>query len=711
MQNRIIAFFSSQKFLHKKYLCTLILLFILQLLHAQLHVKPADSSDVQQITSTIRDTLSTVTITAFQSQGKWQDVPVAISLLDKQTLQFTDGSSLVSAFNTAPGVRFEQRSPGSYRLSIRGSLLRSPYGVRNIKVYWDGVPLTDAGGNTYLQLISPDQLSGAEIIKGPASSLYGASTGGAVILHSPVVFSESDSTADHFGVGVMGGSHGLINPAVSWQHSSSRFSGHLSISHLGANGTRAQDTMRRDVLHWNGSWLLNAKQRLDLISFYSDLHYQTPGGITAGQLGTDTTAYPLAVKQKAAVKNKTLFGAATLHSKLSAVLDNQTALLWSHTGFENPFTSNYEKRQEYNYGGRTVFTFHKRHSDLNWDVLAGMEWLAGHAAVDNFGNMSGRADTVQYKDRLQLEQRTFFIQGSLLLGAVQLQAGLSANQQIVGYKRLTDPTESRRQTARSDYLWSPRLGLNYRLIGDLHFYAIAARGFSTPTLAEIHPSDGSFNKDLQPEGGWNLEGGLKGTLLASRLQFDGSLYRFGLKNAIVRRSSATVDEYYVNAGSTRQQGAELWLNYELLQNSNAGRWLKQVAISSSLSYQPYRFLDYQVAGDDFQHHPVTGVPKNVSVFTLNMVSRPGFYLHALLNCTSQIPVNDASTAYASSYQLLQAKAGYRFISKGCQLDLYIGMDNILDQRYSLGSDINAYGKRFFNPAPGRNGFAGVSLIL
>jgi iron complex outermembrane receptor protein len=128
--------------------------------------------------------LNAVTVTAFSSGLKWKDVPASVALLNKQQLMRYDGTSMVPLLNTIAGVRMEERSPGSYRLSMRGSLLRSPFGVRNVKIYMDDVPLTDATGNTYLNLIDLNELSSIEIIKGPSSSFYGANTGGAVILNT-----------------------------------------------------------------------------------------------------------------------------------------------------------------------------------------------------------------------------------------------------------------------------------------------------------------------------------------------------------------------------------------------------------------------------------------------------------------------------------------------------------------------------------------------
>ncbi|UAY54859.1 TonB-dependent receptor [Arachidicoccus terrestris] len=656
--------------------------------------------------------LSTVTITAFQGRGDGLDVAASLFSLNNEDLQFIDNSSFVSAFNTTPGVRLEQRSPGSLRLSIRGSLLRSPYGVRGIKFYLDGIPLTDAGGNTYLQSIGPEQIHAAEIIKGPAGSLYGAGTGGAVLLHSPAGF--KDSTQNNLTLGYTMGSFGRINPTGSWEHSGKKSHTYISASHFYSKGDRAQDTAGRSIVNYSSQFKLSGALQLDLIGFYSYLHYQTPGGITKSQLGTDTTAYPRSIEQQAAIFNRTIFGGASLKSKINNYINNETAVLWSHTDFKNPFTTNYEKRKESNYGGRTVFSVHNNDAISNWKLLAGMEWIAGRSRIDNFGNNKGVPDTVQYKDRLVLQRKSFFVQFSADLDPQNkwhLQAGISTNQQKLRYHRLTDPGQLKDAIAKTDYLWSPKIGLTYKIRPTLAIYATAAKGFSTPTLAEIHPSDGRFEQNLQAERGWNLEGGVRGHAFNNHVDFEGSIYSFKLKNAIVRRADQDNMEYYVNAGVTSQKGAELWVRYRLFAGNQPESWISQVQISGSYSYQPYHFLNYQIEDNIYNGNPLTGVPKNIAVFRLNVESKQGFYLHTVLNATSRISLNDAASVYADAYQLLQSKIGYRFNVHKTSFDLYFGVDNILDQVYSLGNDINAYGGRYFNPAPGCNYFTGIQVRL
>src|SRR5690606_3655794 len=98
-----------------------------------------------------------------------------------------------------------------FRLSIRGSLLRSPFGVRNVKVYYDEIPLTDAGGNTYLNSLDAGSISEINILKGPDGSLFGANSGGVVLL-SPT---GSGAHSNEAKASVTTGSYGLIHQQLS----------------------------------------------------------------------------------------------------------------------------------------------------------------------------------------------------------------------------------------------------------------------------------------------------------------------------------------------------------------------------------------------------------------------------------------------------------------------------------------------------------------
>ena len=87
------------------------------------------------------------------------------------------------------------------------------------------------------------------------------------------------------------------------------------------------------------------------------------------------------------------------------------------------------------------------------------------------------------------------------------------------------------------------------------------------------------------------------------------------------------------------------------------------------------------------------------LLTLDINTAAGIYFNANMNFTSSIPLTDANDVYADSYKLMQLKLGYKNQFNKILLDFYFGIDNLLNEKYSLGNDLNAVGGRYFNAAP------------
>lgn len=107
---------------------------------------PDSAATIKLIKKT--NSLSAVTVTSFESERGLMEQAAAVSKVDQAELYRFNETAIVHALNTKPGIRLEQRAPGSYRVSIRGSSLRAPFGVRNVKIYWDGIPFTAPDGTT-----------------------------------------------------------------------------------------------------------------------------------------------------------------------------------------------------------------------------------------------------------------------------------------------------------------------------------------------------------------------------------------------------------------------------------------------------------------------------------------------------------------------------------------------------------------------------------
>ena len=213
------------------------------------------------------------------------------------------------------------------------------------------MPFTDAVGNTYLNLVDPNTVSAIEVLKGPGGSLYGANTGGVVVMHTDELSTlQGDNAAkeNRFRVQLNAGSYETFGEQAQWKYRDSKFSSSFTQSHLQSDGYRDNSRLRRDVVQWNGNTRLPQKDKLEMLLMYADIYYQTPGGLTLAQMEQDPRqARAIAVSQKAAIYNKTFFSGISNTYVFNKYWSNVTSLAYSHTDFKNPFTSNYEKRNYY----------------------------------------------------------------------------------------------------------------------------------------------------------------------------------------------------------------------------------------------------------------------------------------------------------------------------------------------------------------------------
>ncbi len=311
----------------------------------------ADSSDTRP--------LREVMVKAYEQNRKLTEVGAPVSIVGKADLNRFGNTSILPAMNANPGVRMEERSPGSYRLNIRGSSLRSPFGVRDIKIYFNEIPLTDPGGNTYLNELGFYNFQSLEVIKGTAGSLYGAGIGGAVLISSMPSFWQNGISAD-YGFG----SFHLNNVNVSWRMGDNDHRNILSYSHQSSEGYRQQTQMRRDVASWETLLKASEKQTIHAYILYSDLYYQTPGALTLAEYNKDpgmarpaVGTMPGAVQAKAAIFQKNFTAGFSNEYHFSDHWQNTTAVYGAYTDFTNPGIRVYELRQEPHFGGGTVFQY------------------------------------------------------------------------------------------------------------------------------------------------------------------------------------------------------------------------------------------------------------------------------------------------------------------------------------------------------------------
>ncbi len=651
--------------------------------------------------------LQEVSIESYATNRDPIDIPASIGIVRHTDFERFSSASLLPAFNMLPGVRMEERSPGSYRFSIRGSLLRSPFGVRNVKFYWNGLPLTDGGGNTYLNVLDLFALSKAEVIKGPAGSLYGAGTGGVVLLRSPRV--------DESGAAIMTqyGSFGTLRYGAAVEAASELMDSRIQFVRQESSGYRDQSAMKRSAFNADMDIRLNPSDLMTLTILYTDLYYQTPGGLTETQYETDpkqarpsTSAIPGAVEQKAAVYNTTWYSGISFEHQWSNRWTTTLGLVGSNTDFRNPAIRNYEIREEKNAGARLTNEYHHYGNGWKGKLTFGGEYQRYSSPIKVTNNVNGDPGNQLISDDK--------ITSDLVMGFVQAEADLprkilftlGASVSYLEYKdqRLA-PSPAETNVRKFNPALTPRIALLKKFSPALSVYASASKGFSPPSVAEVMPSTGIYNPNLNPETGWSFEIGVSGTI-ARTVNVHLAVYDFRLSNTIVLQRDSSGADYFVNAGNTVQKGIELDANW----TKTIASFIQSLSVNVSTTYNHYRFGQYVNDGNDYSGNQVTGVAPFIAALGLDLKCRTGLYLRVTGNFVDRLPLNDANTDYASGYLLLGARAGYR-VSKRIPIDLYFGADNVLDQRYSLGNDLNAAGKRYYNAAAPLNFYGGLNARL
>ncbi|QKJ31246.1 TonB-dependent receptor [Mucilaginibacter mali] len=665
----------------------------------------------------ISDTIRTVVVRSYLFNQPYFNVPAPIGVLYPQQLKLQADNSLVPAMNTIPGVKMEERSPGSYRLSIRGSLLRSPFGVRDVKVYFDEIPLTDAGGNTYLNAIDVNSVKSLEVLKGPDGSLFGANSGGVLILRP--ISNSNTADSNYAKVGFNGGSYSALHQNAMVQALGANNQLNLSQAYQNYGGYRQHSNMHRDYFQLADKYSFSAKEQLKVLALYSNLNYQTPGGLTFAQMQADpqaarpaTKTVPGAIDQQIRITTKVFLGGVVNEARLSDHLKNVTSLSTMHVDFANPFITNYEQRAEDTYSLRSYFELEGAHPGYAWATNLGVEWQRTNSTINNYDNNAGVKGNPQKLDKINSGQHFIFGRYTADIdGTLHLEAALSLNYYGYDFKNLYPLNQSGFTPRNFSPQLMPRVALSYSFTNNLMARASVSRGYSPPTTAEVRPTDNVINTGLQPQNGWNYETGIRLRNSAETMLLDASVFYYRVSNSIVRRLHPDETEYYINAGGTNQTGFELAFTDWLIRENKA-HFVRGLQFNTAYTLSRYFFRDYADATTNYSGNPLTGVPRHVIVSSLQVKIPQNLYVFVQHNYTASIPLNDASNVFAPQYHLLQAKAGCTCnLTHKTKLDIYAGTDNLLNAQYSLGNDLNAVGSRYFNPSPLRNYYAGFSLMF
>jgi iron complex outermembrane receptor protein len=713
----------------------IILIFILVVLKSSV----AQTSD-----STIQSELDTIIIEAFRPGISIMDIPYSAEYIDVRAIErFEQGRSLDEILYNVPGVFVNNRYNPSLgdRINIRGSGIRSSFGVRGIKIILDNIPLTLADGQSQLNALDFGSMGSVEIIRGPSSSLYGNASGGVINIQTEKVgTADSEILAKRF----------MFQPGfIFGNYNFKKFEGKISgtiedysylvnLSSLNFDGYREHSDFKsfsiNSVMDYEFSssfilkWILN---------YFNSPYALNPGSLTKPDSDQNPQMARDIVKQQGAGEQ-----AEQLQSGLSAEINFapeskfESSIYFITKEILNPIPGRIIDLGRLAFGARNTFTQKLIFDNFKLKITPGFDLEFQKDSRTEFENLgltnypddpSDIFDEIIYGDSLLVQDEDVtgigvFLQTEINYSSLTLVAGLRYDKYnfSVDDKFLTD--------GRNDFgerifdKLSPSAGINYKLNDLTKLFINYSTSFQTPTTTELSnrsDGEGGFNPDLLPEEIYSIESGLLTHGLFNLVDINISAFYMNFTNLIIPFQVPGSEEvFFKNAAEAENKGFELSLDFFVFNS-----------LDFNLAYSGYdfKFADYLAEVSDSQSIQlrrkfVPGIPAHKISFAINYQPISDLVATLKLIWSDKYFTNDfngpqpgfnlpESDFINDNFLNADIRIGYSFKTNPADVEAFIGVNNIFDKRYNSSVVPNAFGGRFFEPAPDRNFFAGVRICF
>ncbi|TCS73246.1 iron complex outermembrane receptor protein [Sulfuritortus calidifontis] len=653
--------------------------------------------------------LEEVSVTATREARATAEVPQAIAVVGKAELEDKKMFNLKEATQGIPGVLIDSKNGGfDARLIIRGAGLKAAYGIREIMVLRDGVPLSDPDSFTRLDFIDTQDIERIEIAKGPGNLFAAGSVGGAVQILSKSVF---DDAANNLKLGV--GSEGTQNYHLRYGKTGGQQALALTATHR---------KMDNDWRYWNQFDTTQTSLKHGLM-------------LDGGTLESEVS-YAEANMQLPGAMNQALYEQFVRTGEQTG-----TSEAWKHSGRYSKvwfLNSKYEKEfGDFTFKPRVYYnTWYHYHpvtgiinetEDWVWNLGADIEGQWRHRGGSLVGGVTLRQERTPDARKYQYRDYTTGFGGritatlsdakgalaeiddatSLLTGVYLQESWRPTERWIVDIGLRYDVVrfeDDNNQIWKYDYvsgkyvagagithsektfrLPAPKLAVSYRLSDGLHLFGMVAQAGQIPAQSEF-----SSNPALNAPISRNHELGLKGR--GKGWQFDASAYYNPVKNEIVQQSNGGVTSY-VNAGKTDKRGMELTGSVEL------GRGWE---VGGHYGYADYSYESFNevIGGTNYDRSgkQLPFVPRHQYGLFLGWKPASGWRLRLASNSWGEYWLDNANSQKYEGWEWI-TNLSVAYERDGHSLTL--NLDNLFDEHYAAEVKKDTTGKVSYTAAAPR----------
>lgn len=666
-----------------------------------------------------------VVVTATRVEQNSFDLPVAIDVVEKKDIQ--DGQlqmTLSESLIRVPGITAQNRTNQSQdpQISTRGFGSRSSFGVRGVRVYVDGIPLTMPDGQGQPGVVDLAAIKSIEVMRGPFSSLYGNSSGGVIQM-----LTEDAPKTPEVGGTVMFGSYGTKRQIMNATGTSENIEYLLNVSNFETDGYR--NNSAGDKQQATAKFKINFSEdtKLTTLVNWFEQKAQDPGGLPRDAVA-GAAAAPSAFKNPKGVAN--------------AVLNANTRVSRSHTQIGFNLEHKFDENNSLNlmsYVGtrdnRQILAFNPSGtssrvssiarefygSDLRWNnqgsifnkpysLSVGLNYgKSNDARLDTNLRVNGAipANPLNRDEDNISDNFDQYIQGKIsILENLDLHAG--ARRTKVQLKVRDKATAANGDNSgKVEYQkTTPVIGATWKVNPAFNLYANFGKGFETPTFIEAafttSDANSTPNLGLKPSESNNYEVGAK-AFLNDSTQLNLTLFKVTTDNEIVTQDNQNGRASFTNANKTSRNGVELSISSEL--NHNISLYGAYTLLNAKFDSDFTNKLGNTIESGN----RIPGTYKTQLYGEIAWKYTPlGFNTAFEGRHNSKVYVNDANDDIAPSYTIFNLRAGFTQNLASWSFSEYIRIENMFDKDYIGSVRINDGNLRFYEPAAGRNYLLGLS---
>jgi len=702
-------------------------------------VFPALADDaVSQASSII---VAPVVVTGTRVEQNSFDLPMSIDVTDAEQIQ--EGQlkvNLSESSSRVPGVVVNNRNNPAQDLAIqiRGFGARSAFGVRGVRLYADGIPMTMPDGQGQTGTFNLDTASRVEYLRGPFSALYGNSSGGVV-----QIFTQDAPKDPTLSGGISFGSYNTRRESLSFGDSGDGFDYIVNANTYRSDGYRDFSATRRDTLHGKLNFNINEDTKLTIVATSLDQpDNQDPQGLTAAEYQANRKqASPAALQFNTRVSRSHQQVGATLEHKFTP--DDTARLMMYYGQRDNEqylSTSVIAQGFARNGGGVSVIDRSFGGIDARWihkgelaskpiNLTVGLNYDLMNDKRTGYENFIG--STLGVKGKLRRDESndvTSFDQYVQASWDVHSKLSVSGG---VRHSRVSFQTKdnyivgvNKDDSGSVDFSeTTPVLGTIFKLTDNINLFANAGKSFETPTFVEMgyNPDNtkSGLNLNLKPATSRQYEVGAK-AMLSSNTLVNLALFKIDTDDEIVVATSQNGRTTYQNVPTSDRKGLELSLDSQLPQDFRV--------------YLAYTLLDAKFT-DSFSTCK-TGLPSGgtctfgslTDFETIAAGSKiPGTYRYNLYGEVSwkHEPVgfttalemrksSDTNVGFnsadgkADGYTVFNWRGGFSQKVKNWKLAEFVRIENIFDREYVGSVRVADSQQKFYEAAPGRNWLLGLN---